>query len=216
MLDAHAIDLSPFESLVLNLSLLAVVAWSMWKAEKSLDSGNDLTILALITIFAITGRILLEPLPNVQPVTVVVLLVGIHYGATRSIGVATIIAISSNLVMGHGLWTFYQALGWSLVGITGALLSQSLRADDKISVPRVAGVSFVAAFAFDWVVSLSVLHTLPLETLPLYILAGLPFDLVHGVGNVAFAAWLAEPISDIMSRHSTSREVVVSPVKSSS
>ena len=216
MLDAHAIDLSPFESLVLNLSLLAVVAWSMWKAEKSLDSGNDLIILALITIFAITGRILLEPLPNVQPVTVVVLLVGIHYGATRSIGVATIIAISSNLVMGHGLWTFYQALGWSLVGVTGALLSQSLRADDKISIPRVAGVSFVAAFAFDWVVSLSVLHTLPLETLPVYILAGLPFDLVHGVGNVAFAAWMAEPISDIMSRHSTSREVVVSPVKSSS
>ena len=35
MLDAHAIVLSPFETLVLNLSLLAVVAWSMWKAEKS-------------------------------------------------------------------------------------------------------------------------------------------------------------------------------------
>tara|TARA_S200000501_G_scaffold276968_1_gene260810 strand:- start:444 stop:1094 length:651 start_codon:yes stop_codon:yes gene_type:complete len=215
MLDAHAIVLSPFETLVLNLSLLAVVAWSMWKAEKSLDSGSDLTILALMTIFAITGRILLEPLPNVQPVTVVVLLVGIHYGATRSISVATIIAISSNLVMGHGLWTFYQALGWSLVGVTGALLSQSLRVDDKISVPRVASVSFVVAFVFDWVVSASVLHTLPLETLPVYILAGLPFDLVHGVGNIAFAAWMAEPISDIMSRHSTSREVVVSPVKSS-
>lgn len=216
MLDAHAIVLSPLETLALNLSLLAAVAWSMWKAEKSLDSGNDLIILALITIFAITGRILLEPLPNVQPVTVAVLLVGIHYGATRSIGVATIIAISSNLVMGHGLWTFYQALGWSLVGVTGALFSQSLRVDDNISVPRVASVSFVAAFAFDWVVSLSVLHTLPLETLPVYILAGLPFDLVHGVGNIAFAAWMAEPISDIMSRHSTSREVVVSPVKSSS
>ena len=216
MLDAHAIVLSPFETLVLNLSLLAIVGWSLWKAEISLDSGNDLTILVLITIFAITGRILLEPLPNVQPVTVVVLLVGIHYGATRSIGVATIIAISSNLVMGHGLWTFYQALGWSLVGVTGALLSQSLRVDDKISVSRVASVSFVAAFAFDWVVSVSVLHTLPLETLPVYIMAGLPFDLVHGVGNVAFAAWMAEPISDIMSRHSTSREVVVSPVKSSS
>ena len=216
MLDAHAIVLSPLETLVLNLSLLGVVAWSMWKAEKSLDSGNDLIILVLITIFAITGRILLEPLPNVQPVTVVVLLVGIHYGATRSIGVATIIAISSNLVMGHGLWTFYQALGWSLVGVTGALLSQSLRVGDKISVTRVASISFIAAFVFDWVVSVSVLHTLPLEDLPVYILAGLPFDLVHGVGNVAIAAWIAEPISDIMSRHSTSREVVVSPVKISS
>ena len=103
----------------------------------------------------------------------------------------------------------------NLVFCRFALLSQSLRVDDKISVPRVASVSFVVAFAFDWVVSVSVLHTLPLETLPVYILAGLPFDLVHGVGNIAFAAWIAEPISDIMSRHSTSREVVVSPVKSS-
>ena len=118
--------------------------------------------------------------------------------------------------MGHGLWTFYQALGWSLVGVTGALLSQSLRVGDKISVTRVASISFIAAFVFDWVVSVSVLHTLPLEDLPVYILAGLPFDLVHGVGNVAIAAWIAEPISDIMSRHSTSREVVVSPVKISS
>lgn len=216
MLDAHAIVLSPFEALVLNISLLAIVAWSMWKAEKSLNSGSDITTLALITIFAITGRILLEPLPNVQPVTVIVLLVGIHHGATKSVGVATIIAISSNLVMGHGLWTFYQALGWSLVGVTGALLSQSLRVDNKISLPRVASISFIAAFVFDWIVSVSVLHTLPLENLPVYILAGLPFDLVHGVGNIAFAAWIAEPISDIMSRHSTSREVVVTPVKISS
>ena len=53
MLDAHAIVLSPFETLVLNLSLLAIVAWSMWKAEKSLDSGNDLTILVLITILSL-------------------------------------------------------------------------------------------------------------------------------------------------------------------
>ena len=81
MLDAHAIVLSPLETLALNLSLLAIVAWSMWKAERSLDSGSDLTVLALMALFAVTGRILLEPLPNVQPVTVIVLLVGIHYGA---------------------------------------------------------------------------------------------------------------------------------------
>ena len=127
MLDAHAIVLSPLETLALNLSLLAIVAWSMWKAERSLDSGSDLTVLALMALFAVTGRVLLEPLPNVQPVTVIVLLVGIHYGATKSIGVATLVAIVSNLVLGHGLWTFYQALGWALVGVTGALLSQSLR-----------------------------------------------------------------------------------------
>ena len=93
MLDAHAIVLSPFETLVLNLSLLAVVAWSIWKDEKSQDSGIDLTILALMTIFAITGRILLEPLPNVQPVTVVVLLVGIHSVSYTHLTLPTIYSV---------------------------------------------------------------------------------------------------------------------------
>jgi energy-coupling factor transport system substrate-specific component len=214
MLDAHAIVLSPLETLVLNLSLLAMVAWSMWKAERSLDEGSDVTVLVLLSLFAVTGRILLEPLPNVQPVTVIVLLVGIHYGATRSIGVATLVAITSNLVLGHGLWTLYQALGWSLVGVAGALLSDHLRFDEKLSVHRIAAISFIAAFAFDWVVSISVLHAIPAENLPVYIMVGLPFDLVHAVGNIAFAAWLSEPLSEMMSRHSSRGEVVVSPVKS--
>ena len=212
MLDAHAVALSPFETLLLNVALLSVVAWSMWKAERSLHPGSDFTVLALLALFAVTGRILLDPLPNVQPVTVVVLLVGIHYGASRSVIVASLVAISSNLVLGHGLWTFYQAMGWSLVGITGALLSQHLRIGQKMSIPRIATVSFIAAFAFDWVVSISALHSIPVESFPLYIMAGLPFDLVHAAGNVAFAAWLTDPLSEIMSRHSRRRAVVVDPV----
>ena len=160
MLDAHAVTLSPLETFILNISLLAIIGWSMWKAEKSLSPGSDAMVMALLGAFAVSGRVLLDPLPNVQPVTVIVLLAGIHYGAARSTVLATSVALVSNIFLGHGIWTLYQAAGWSLVGISGALLSERLTLSGSISVSRVAAFSVAAAFLFDWVVSLSALHSL--------------------------------------------------------
>lgn len=208
MLDAHAVTLSPAETFILNASLLAIIGWSMWKAEKTLTPGNDAMVLALLGVFAVSGRVLLEPLPNVQPVTVIVLLAGVHYGAARSTVLATSIALISNIFLGHGIWTLYQAAGWSLVGITAALLSERLTLSGSISVSRVAAFSVVAAFLFDWVVSLSVLHSFGAEMLPVYIISGIPFDILHATGNVFFVAWLSNPMSEIMSRHNTRRTVV--------
>lgn len=216
MLDAHAVVLSPIEALFLNLSLLCIVAWPMWIAGKSLRPGNDLAMLALLALFATSGRILLDPLPNIQPVTVVVLLVGAHYGASRSVAFASVVAISSNLVLGHGIWTLYQALAWSLVGITGSSLSRIFRNGNSISIRRVGAVAFVAGFAFDWVVSISALHSIPLESFPVYLMVGLPFDLVHATGNLVFAAWLSGPLSEIMTRQSPQSKAVVEPVKNTS
>jgi hypothetical protein len=62
-------------------------------------------------------------------------------------------------------------------------------------------VAASCAFIFDWIVSLSVLHTLGPDLLFVYILSGIPFDILHAVGNMFFVAWLASPLSEIMTRH---------------
>lgn len=212
MFDAHAVTLSPFETLILNVSLLMVIGWSMWRAERTLSPGSDLLILALMGVFAVSGRVLLDPLPNIQPVTVIVLLAGIHFGSSRAVLLATSVALLSNVFLGHGIWTLYQAAGWSLVGISGSLLSDKMHVSGIISPSRVAALSVVAAFCFDWVVSLSALHSFGAELLPAYILSGIPFDMLHASGNVVFAAWLSTPLSEMMSRHSRSRTVVMRTV----
>ena len=56
-------------------------------------------VLGLLGIFAVSGRILLEPIPNVQPVTVIVLMSGIYFGFTRSIILATSVALVSNIFL---------------------------------------------------------------------------------------------------------------------
>jgi len=201
MFDAHAVALGPHGMLAINIAMLSIIGWALWRAEQRISSGNDWVILTMLGAFAIAGRVLLDPIPNVQPVTVIVLLAGIHFGAPRSIALAVAVALGSNLILGHGLWSFYQAIGWSAVGMTGALLSERLYVDGRLSLPALAAVAAASAFAFDWIVSLSALHSLSTDVFLVYLMAGIPYDMLHAVSNIAIVAWLANPVSDIMTRH---------------
>ena len=201
MFDAHAVTIGPHGMLLINAALLSLIGWALWRTERKLASGSDWILLMMLGVFAVSGRVLLEPIPNIQPVTMIVLLAGVHYGAPRAIALATAVTLCSNLILGHGLWSLYQAVGWSAVGVVGALMSNQLLIDGRLSVKQLAIVAATSAFAFDWIVSVSVLHSMGSELLLPYIAAGLPFDLLHAVGNVAFVAWLANPLSEVMSKH---------------
>ena len=201
MLDAHAVAIGPHGMLAINIAMLSLIGWALWRAEQKMSSGSDLILLILLGAFAVSGRVLLDPIPNVQPVTVIVLLAGIHFGAPRAVALAAAVALCSNVLLGHGLWSLYQAVGWSAVGVAGAALSNRLYVDGRMAIGALAALAAVSAFAFDWIVSLSALHSLSSEMFLVYLMAGIPYDLLHAAGNVAFVAWLANPLSEIMTRH---------------
>lgn len=200
-MDAHAVAIGPHGMLAINIAMLSLIGWALWRAEQKMSSGSDLILLILLGAFAVSGRVLLDPIPNVQPVTVIVLLAGIHFGAPRAVALAAAVALCSNVLLGHGLWSLYQAVGWSAVGVAGAALSNRLYVDGRMAIGALAALATVSAFAFDWIVSLSALHSLSSEVFLVYLMAGIPYDLLHAAGNVAFVAWLANPLSEIMTRH---------------
>ena len=211
MYDFHSISLSPAEMLALNVMTLSLIMLALYRGERQLDSNRPWAMLSLLAIFGISGRILLEPLPNIQPVTMLVLLAGIYFGGWRALALAGTIAWVSNvLVLGHGPWTFFQALGWGAVGLSGAGLSGFLLDGNRIRVTRLAYVSAASAFLFDWIVSSSILLETGTSMIVPYLINGLAFDLYHAAGNVAFVAWMAVPLSDMILRHSAdpAREAV--------
>ena len=201
MIDAHSIEITNSELMLLNVILLSLIAWILIKTEKKIDTKNEFFALSLILIFAVFGRILLNPIPNVQPVTVLILLTGIHFGASRSIILASLVALISNMYIGHGIWTFYQAGAWSVIGVIGAIFSSTMLSENKININVLAPIAIFSAFLFDWIVSLSALHVISIELMPAYIISGIPYDLLHAAGNLAFVAWLANPISKLMQKH---------------
>ena len=204
MYDFHNFALTPEQDLVVNIVILSSLVFAILKGEKKIQNSNPLLVLALVTVFCIAGRILLQPLPNIQPVTVTIILVGIYYRYPWAIAVSAVVALSTNMIsLGHGPWTVFQVIGWSVVGIGGSVFADKLLIDGKIALNRLMVFSVVSAFAFDWIVSASILLNHDISTFYPYLVNGLLFDVFHALGNAAFVILLANPLGDIMSRHRT-------------
>ena len=202
MYDFHNVALTPNQSLLLNITILSVIVFAVIRSERRMDDSNPLAMIGILAIFGIAGRILLDPLPNFQPVTVIVLLAGIYYGAPRAVALAGIIALTTNfVVLGHGPWTLFQVAGWGFVGTLGAIFAEHLLKEGELQLNKLAGLAVISAFAFDWIVSVSILINTDVSMLAPYLINGLLFDLYHAVGNLVFVAWLANPLGEIMLRH---------------
>lgn len=210
LFDAHAVTLSPSEQFVLDLAIVSVAIASLLLTDSKLKSKNPGIIFTIIVILAVSGRLLLDPIPNVQPVTFLAIMVGIYFGISYSIVFATIVTLSSNVMLEHGIWSNYQIIAWASIGILAALLRGQFIQNNKLNITNVAIFAAFSGFIFDWIVSLSILHNVDTSFFLIYLLNGLPFDLLHAGGNVVFVAWLANPISELMDRHTslTSPEVV--------
>lgn len=202
MYDFHNVALSPNQSLFLNVAILSIIVLSLIRSERSLRDQSQWGMLVLLAVFGVSGRILLDPIPNVQPVTVLVLLAGAYYGAPRALALAATIALASNVIfLGHGPWTLFQAIGWGAIGLVGANLSNHIIVSGRIRIGLLAIIAAASGLAFNWFVSLSILFEADSSMLIPYLLNGLVFDLYHAAGNVVFVAWMASPLGEMMARH---------------
>ncbi|MAD56534.1 MAG: ECF transporter S component [Euryarchaeota archaeon] len=201
LFDAHAVTLSPNEQFVLDLVIVTVAIASLIFTDSKFKSKNPSIIFIILVVLAISGRLLLNPIPNVQPVTFLAIMVGIYFGISYSIAFATIVTLSSNVMLEHGIWSSYQIIGWASVGILAALLRNQFIQNEKLNITNLAVFAVFSGFLFDWIVSLSILHNVDTSFFLVYLLNGIFFDLLHAGGNVVFVAWLANPLSELMNRH---------------
>jgi len=79
-------------------------------------------LLGSLCALAIVGRIAMAPIPNVQPVTVLLMLIGLYFGAGWASVCSLVVVLVTNLFLGMGLWTFYQIAVWALIAAVTALL----------------------------------------------------------------------------------------------
>jgi len=203
--DFHNVALSPTQSIFLNIAILSIIVISLIRSERSLRDHSQWSMLFLLAVFGVSGRILLDPIPNVQPVTVLVLLAGAYFGAPRAIALGATIALASNvMLLGHGPWTLFQAIGWGGVSLVGAILANRIVVEGNVRIGLLSVIAAISGLAFNWFVSLSILLEVGPSMLIPYLLNGLVFDLYHVAGNVLFVAWMASPLGEMMHRHRSS------------
>lgn len=183
----HGPTLSPLTSVFLDVVLLGCAFWLLAKPTKR-PIFDSLFMLSLVLSVSFI-RVVMQPLPNVQPVTVAALLVGAQLGARRGAAFAVLVAMISNFFMGDGWWTVFQAAGWASIAVAGSRLS--LVTSTGINLGRACMASIFAAFWFDFIVSFSILDgTIGFTEFMVYLGHGLPFDFLHMIGNLTFVVWM--------------------------
>jgi len=199
----HGPVLGPVTGLVIDVILLGLAFWMLASPDMR-KAPNILTFVTLVASISLL-RIVMAPLPNIQPVTVAALIVGAQLGVRRGVAFAVLVAMISNFIIGDGIWTLYQAIGWSVVAIIGAY--SNIIVNEKLQLSKTYLYAIVTAFLFGFIVSLSVLGTVSFSGFMIYLLNGIPYDLLHALGNLTLAAWFGTWFSDSIAKFQSLEEI---------
>jgi energy-coupling factor transport system substrate-specific component len=170
---------------ILALALGSGFAWY----ERSRPSSRTVALVATLAALATLGRLAFAALPDVKPMTDIILLTGYALGGAPGFTVGAVSAIASNVVLSEGPWTPWQMLAWGLVGVAGALVARSRRGRRPPRRLTMALICAIAGFGFGFVVDLYTWLGFSAHTLPQYLAveaSAFPFNLTHAIANAVF------------------------------
>lgn len=147
--------------------------------------------VAMLSALGIVGRIGLTALPNVQPVTALLILCAVFWSLPEALLADLVVVIVTNLFMGWGIWWIWQLISWAAIAVASRLVFRptGLYQKDKLIKIILPVWGFLMGFGFGAAVSIFSYKTLTFGQSRGYIaywIGGLPLDLFHAAGNAVF------------------------------
>ena len=149
-----------------------------------------LCVTAMLCALGVVGRIALWSVPNVQPVTVLIILITIYISLPYGLVSALVMACVTNMFMGSlGIWTLYQSFAWICAALIAWLLFRK-----KQNYILMVAYAFLAGFIYGFIVDaiswrIFVQYN-SAATFWAYKVTSLPYDLYHSLGNAVFMYFL--------------------------
>jgi len=155
-----------------------------------------ITLLALLAALAVVGRSLFVFIPNVQPVTAIIITCGLILGPGAAVILAILTTFLSNMILGMGIWSIWQVISWGLIGLISGLVGKFFK---KVPLYFIVPFAAFSGYFYGFVISLTT-YQITGKFWPYY-LAGLPFDTNHAIGNVVFIIVLYPMISYLLKKY---------------
>ncbi|HHX57435.1 MAG TPA: ECF transporter S component [Clostridiales bacterium] len=175
-------------TIVSFVGVLLILAVFFIAFERRKPKAREIIPIAVMCAVASVGRVVFNFIPQVQPVTVIVIIMGACFGKQAGFMTGALSALVSNMILGQGFWTPFQMLAWGVVGLIGGVL-----ADVKLSKNMVVMCiyAFVSALIYGLITDFWTIAFMAGENLTWSIVlsvysAGLVFNIIHGIGNVVF------------------------------
>ena len=152
-------------------------------------STQKIAFIAMMSAFCVIGRLGMLALPNVQPITVVIIWMTLELGWGYGVSISILSILISNLLISMGPWTLYQMVSFALVCVCALLLRPLWR--KRKQFPPLAWILFpvfagLMGYLYGFIISLFWVFSMPGLNFWIYYLNGVLFDTYHAIGNVVF------------------------------
>lgn len=142
-----------------------------------------ITRIALLTALVSVGRLSFSFLPNVQPMTVMLVCITLYFGWRNGLAVSLLSVLVTNMTLGMGPWTFAQMAGYSVLVLLTALIEET---HEAIPMPVLQVYAAFLGILYGLVVSLVQAPIFGWNIFVPYYLSGIGYDFLHAFGNLAF------------------------------
>ncbi|GAB3791727.1 ECF transporter S component [Virgibacillus kimchii] len=159
-----------------------------------------LTLLALMASLAVVGRFAFSFMPSIQPVTAIIIICGLILGPVAAVFLTLLTTFLSNILLGMGIWTIWQVVSWTLIGLISGLMG---RAGFTVTMPIMLVYAIFCGYFYGFIISLTT-YQITGKFLPYYLM-GLPFDTHHAIGNAVFILLLYPVIKYFLKNYSNGR-----------
>lgn len=168
--------------------------------ERSKTSTREIVLIAVMVALAVVSRLVFAPIPSFKPITAVIIITGVAYGAKAGYITGVMSALISDIFFGQGPWTPFQMLVWGVIGFFAGVLF----CERKMRLWLIALYSIISGVAFSLIMDIwSVFAMDNGFTFLRYgevILTSLPFMVIYAVSNMVFILILTKPFLKKMLR----------------
>lgn len=160
---------------------------------------NRISILE-IALYAMLGaavyalKVVMQPLPNIEPVSMFVMVFALTF-RVRGLFPLAVYLLLDGLFSGFSIWWVPYIYIWLILwGVTVLLPKNMPKKAQWIVYPIVCGLSGLM-FGTLYAPMSAIVFSYDFNQTFEWILAGLPFDLLHGVGNLCFGLLIIPLVS---------------------
>ena len=162
-----------------------------------------MVIFAMLGTLMFCSKIIMEALPNIHLLGVLTVVYTIVYRRRALIPIYIYIMLNG-LFAGFNMWWVPYTYIWTLLWGTVMLLPRNM--PKKIAIPVYCAICGLHGFLYGtlYAPAQALMFGLNFKQMIAWIVAGIPFDIIHGISNIALGLLivpLSEILADISKRH---------------
>ena len=166
------------------------------KNEK-ISAAKNAALLGLMTALLTTGKMVLSFIPNVEIVSFMILVFCVYFGKKTFLSVVAFVLIEG-LLYGFNVYWFGYLYTWPLLCLLGCLVRKRASMFSLTVLSTLFGLFYGFLFSFVYIFMGSPHPGIGFALT--WWMSGIPYDIIHGIGNCAAMLCLYVPVSRVLDR----------------